>query len=390
MKKLFSLSAFLILSFFLHAGELTYFSGTWEETLKKAKAENKIVMLDCYTDWCSWCKVMDRSTFKSDSITNEIDQHFVACHREMEKDPEGLLLSMKYHVNGYPSFLFFSGDGKLIHVSVGYMPTPAFYAELKKVEDGKGLETFPGYGPKLDPGFPEFFKKSFGTKDTRVTPKRDTVYAFLDKQKDLTNEVSWAVMCKFPLTEKYAKSVFANEKKLRELYGNDQVDNKIYAIVQSKSDSALARNDEKLLEEAIGDLYRLLPGKNWDDTKFYWHVRFYEKNNEWGKIADMEQAVIDTSNIAVIASSVNGMAWSFYEKCDDIKICERTLPWMKKVTDAKPEYASMDTYAALLYKTGHYKEAKDIAQKAIDLGKKEGENTSETESLLTKINAELK
>ena len=97
-----------------------------------------------------------------------------------------------------------------------------------------------------------------------------------------------------------------------------------------------------------------------------------------------------TSKIENIADEINGFSWDFYEKCDDVKICERTLPWMKKITDAKQEYASMDTYASLLYKTGHYEDAKAVAVKAIELGKAENETTDSTEKLLLDIEAKLK
>ncbi len=394
MKKLVSIAGIFLIPFFLHA-EVNYFSGTWDETVAKAKTEKKIVMLDCYTDWCSWCKVMDRTDFKNDSITGELDKDFIASHREMEKDPEGLKLSMKYHVQAFPTFLFFSPGGKLIHVIVGYRKTADFYSELKKLEDGSSLENFPGYGPLIDPGYPEFYKKSFGTKETRVIPKADTINSFLAKQKDLTNEVSWSVINRFSsMDEKYSNSVLTNADKLRSLYGKDQVDSKIYTIIQTKAFAAANNNDEKALTDAMNELDKYLPvttmvGSN-SDAKLIWRQNFYEKNNQWSKVADLVQSYIDTSKIENIAGYVNGVSWDFYQKCDDIKVCERTLPWMKKVTDASVDYPSMDTYAALLYKTGHYKEAKDEAEKAIAEGKNEKEDTSSTEKLLVDINAKLK
>ena len=35
----------------------------WENTLAKAKVENKIVFVDAYTTWCGPCKKMDAKTF---------------------------------------------------------------------------------------------------------------------------------------------------------------------------------------------------------------------------------------------------------------------------------------------------------------------------------------
>src|SRR5690606_17781668 len=32
---------------------------SWNEALRMARTENRYLVLDAYTDWCGWCKVMD-------------------------------------------------------------------------------------------------------------------------------------------------------------------------------------------------------------------------------------------------------------------------------------------------------------------------------------------
>ncbi len=49
----------------------------------------------------------------------------------------------------------------------------------------------------------------------------------------------------------------------------------------------------------------------------------------------------------------------------------------------------LDTYAALLYKSGDLNKAKQYAETAIETGKKDNEEVQETEELLKKINASL-
>ncbi|MBI3510702.1 MAG: DUF255 domain-containing protein [Bacteroidetes bacterium] len=394
MKKIITLLVIIPLNIALHAGDLNYFSGTWNESLKKAGAEKKYVMLDCYTDWCGWCKVMDRSTFKSDTTITEIDKNFVAIKREMEKDPEGLMIAMKYHIQAFPTYLIFSPEGKLIYTIVGYRPTQQFVDELMKAENPATQVNYPGYSPALDPGFPEFYKKSYGTGKARVNPSPDTVNTFLDKQKDITAEVPWDVIARFNVNDKYSNLVLSNADKLRGLYGKDQVDNKIYAIIFMKGDSAANKNDEKLLNEALADLDKYFPGNIYNGSnKRRLSISFYEKNNGWVKVTQLEQAMLDTCKPASMNSAsneINDVCWGFYEKCDDKTALELTLPLMKKITDAVPEYASMDTYASLLYKAGHYKEAKTVAENAIALGKKSGDKTDSTEKLLVDINTKLK
>lgn len=41
---------------------------TLEEAFKKSKKNPKKIFIDVYTDWCGWCKVMDKQTFTDPNI----------------------------------------------------------------------------------------------------------------------------------------------------------------------------------------------------------------------------------------------------------------------------------------------------------------------------------
>jgi hypothetical protein len=58
---------------------------------------------------------------------------------------------------------------------------------------------------------------------------------------------------------------------------------------------------------------------------------------------------------------------------------------MKELTVRKPEYAYLDTYAFLLYKSGNKEQTKKIAQLALEAAKKEKESTKALEKLLEKL-----
>ena len=51
----------LLAQFALSAQDVNFFTGTWEEANAKAKAENKMIMVDAYTYWCGPCKVMEQN-----------------------------------------------------------------------------------------------------------------------------------------------------------------------------------------------------------------------------------------------------------------------------------------------------------------------------------------
>ena len=59
--------------------------------------------------------------------------------------------------------------------------------------------------------------------------------------------------------------------------------------------------------------------------------------------------------------------------------------WIKTATEIAPIYSFLDTHAAILSKLNKKQEAIEVAEKAIEAGKKVGEDVSETEKLLDKL-----
>ncbi|UOB17039.1 thioredoxin family protein [Abyssalbus ytuae] len=63
---------------------------TWEEAVKKAETDKnpKKIFVDVYTDWCGWCKKMDRDTFNHPEVSAYMNEHFYMVKMDAEgKDP---------------------------------------------------------------------------------------------------------------------------------------------------------------------------------------------------------------------------------------------------------------------------------------------------------------
>ena len=41
------------------------------------KKNPRPILVDLYTDWCGWCKVMDRETYQNDKVVNYINQTYI-------------------------------------------------------------------------------------------------------------------------------------------------------------------------------------------------------------------------------------------------------------------------------------------------------------------------
>lgn len=49
---------------------------TFEQALEKNKTEKRTLFIDVYTDWCGWCKVMDKNTFNEPQVAKLLNEKF--------------------------------------------------------------------------------------------------------------------------------------------------------------------------------------------------------------------------------------------------------------------------------------------------------------------------
>ncbi len=75
-------------AFGLQAQEVQWMS--WEEAVAKAASDKqpKKMFVDVYTDWCGWCKKMDKETFQNPEVAAYMLENFYMVKLDAEqKDP---------------------------------------------------------------------------------------------------------------------------------------------------------------------------------------------------------------------------------------------------------------------------------------------------------------
>lgn len=69
---------------------------TFEEAVEKSKTEKRKIFVDVYTDWCGWCKVMDKNTFSEPKVAQILNEKFYAVKFNAEQRDDVVLNGHTY------------------------------------------------------------------------------------------------------------------------------------------------------------------------------------------------------------------------------------------------------------------------------------------------------
>lgn len=137
--QLFLMALLVFASSSMQAQEVSWLS--WEEavTLSESDENPKKIFIDIYTDWCGWCKKMDKDTFQNSEVASYMQENFYMVKLDGEgKEPiEYKGKTFKFIPsgrNGYHEFAAALMQGKLSY------PTTIFLDEKMNM-----LSPVPGY-----------------------------------------------------------------------------------------------------------------------------------------------------------------------------------------------------------------------------------------------------
>jgi thioredoxin-related protein len=369
--------------------------GTWEEVVAKAKKENKPIFVDAYTTWCGPCKWMAKSVFTLEEVGTYFKNNFIAYKMDMEKG-EGPAFAKDNHVMAYPTLLYFSATGEMIHKGVGARdgdgllalsndaldPTKQLAGVKEKYKCGERskeflegyLATLTSVGEDISTPFGEYWKML----DEEEKQSKDALMLLsgaTERFKDF----------KAPLTQYFLENKVAYEKAA----GKETVD-MLLMNCYVYSIWAVARTEDKKEQKILAKgLLAMFPAYKTEFKKrlAYLKTRLETPPDE-GKI---EKAFAKYLKVSSNANELNSAAWGVYESSDDPKKLKEALSWINRSVEIDSGFANLDTQAALLYKTGNYEEAKVAAEKALKAATEEGfeEAPEDTVKLLEKIKSKL-
>lgn len=142
MKKIFTIFLlFALLSPITHAQSIH-----WNTIEKAAPAENnngkKLYFVDFFTNWCGWCKRMDRETFTDATVAKILNKYYIPVKFNAEGNADFTWKNIRYtntstapgqrpsvhsfakyilgQQMGFPSFVIFGADQSTLTILQGY------------------------------------------------------------------------------------------------------------------------------------------------------------------------------------------------------------------------------------------------------------------------------
>lgn len=108
-----------------------------EDALRKAAAEDRLVLVDVFARWCGPCQQLDRESFVHAAVAAETDAHFVAVKVDGEEG-DGPEVMRRYHVVGFPTQLVLRPDGTEVDRVFGFLSGPDLASTLRGYREGHG------------------------------------------------------------------------------------------------------------------------------------------------------------------------------------------------------------------------------------------------------------
>jgi len=129
-----------------------------EEALQMAKIHNKMIIVDIYTNWCGWCKIMDQRTYQNAQIISYINQKFYAVKLnaerkdtvkfqgnqfiyETEKRMHQLASLLLNNKPQYPSTVFLTSKAEVLPAIFGYIDNKTMIKILNYYGEGEYLNS---------------------------------------------------------------------------------------------------------------------------------------------------------------------------------------------------------------------------------------------------------
>ena len=278
---------------------------SWEKVLKQAKEEGKMIFLDSYTSWCAPCKLMDREVFTRPAEARFFNQTFINVKYDMDRG-EGIKLKQQFNVQGFPTYLFISSNGEILHRILGaYTAENEFlsYAKLALIpgETTSDLERRYRNGERQPAMMFSYLRAMRLTGRPEMEQELKKAYLSLISKDHFMDTAYWRIIKYFladPNSREF-KILLDNREEIVQVLGEEEVEGKIYSVINDqirKNGTYKPGTGAHFDEDAENKLLQLLREKEFPHSNELLAKALivrYKRNNDWDLYASVVDAMLD-------------------------------------------------------------------------------------------------
>lgn len=360
---------------------------SYQEVLDMAKAEKKLIFMDCYTTWCGPCKRLSAMVFPDPKVGAFYNATFVNTKFDMEKG-EGPSIASKYGIRAYPTLLWLDGEGNVVHKVVGGLDPDGL------IQNGrKAIDPTPGILAGMRKQYDE------GNRDIKfLSEYLNTLYAANQKPGEIFNEYIGKLSAKDLADKQHIQTIFNHTDDFRspgmEIIRKDKsrfmqvVSAPVYyakmnEIAAKAVSDAPAKNDKTLFDGAM-ELLKNTKAPDHEEKTVKLSMDYYFAMSDWvnyDKYATLYIKKYAAGNLPVI----NDIAWNYFLNILNPGQLQKATKWAYDVVNKDNKYTYNLTYAYLQYKQNNYDEALKACDYAIIRAKEENINSLSAEALRENI-----
>jgi thioredoxin-related protein len=402
---------------------------SWQEILQRAKAEKKMIFIDCFTTWCGPCKLMEKTVYPQEKVGAFFNKNFLCVKVQMDKTSkdddfvrswynDALRIEKTYSIDAFPTFLFLSHEGVPIHRASGGFSVDKF---LLIAADALNPETqsytlATKYNPEnMDTAEMKKVALSIRRSAPELAGKIALAYFLKLSVREISNNENLHLLRLFsnhPSIQEFATKYIDHLDKIQMSEPNN-IDI-ITAFVRSSKDKGfkflyanVAKADSV---KNIGREYKTWFAKNYIDAIIEQEEvePFLREANEKQKIPDWKKIKAQIANkfnteyadrliikgkmmwyggqkkyeeyckyvveymekfgkVLEFDFGCNQYAWVVFKYSEDKQKLKKALGWSIRSILINPDGMWMDTYANILYKLGRKLEALRWQETAVKL-----------------------
>jgi len=111
------------------AGEIRWHP--FDKGMTMAKEQDKKVLLYFHTDWCGYCKKLEKTTLKDPTVIDYINKNFIAITVDGDREKK---ISAAYRVRAFPTIWFLKSDHTKLSSLPGYVDGKTMGGILKFIK----------------------------------------------------------------------------------------------------------------------------------------------------------------------------------------------------------------------------------------------------------------